>query len=302
MGDGFSLRPVWSVITKRWAYTCASFLCIIVIALLAASCGTSWFAYSTRGYVQLYLQNSTTETTQNFEYYVYYEVYEYFLHLDSKITLGGYEFSKSCDYADGVCENLVNTYYNVLALNPPQGICTPQECVQVAAPNWDLKEYQPSYGAMFAFTLASILLALFLGIIIQVICWTYDRWSPIVTLVLLIIAIVSCVVLLIFLLINWTIFFGHDSFVRSSLDVEKDWCAGGDSRDKEDSANVLCTWNGDVLYSSTISRYERFYNLNWRQQNPNWGPHTAWVLSTIAFGLVGFVFLLIVGWRPAIKF
>jgi len=295
-----SFRAIWGQFTKRWAYSCATFLCFLVVALLAASCGTVWFEYTTNGYVQLTPINGTA-STPNFEYYVYYEVYEYFLHLETKITLGGFEFTKNCDYADGFCENLVNTYYNVLATPPLQGICEPVPCYQKTQQDWDLKHYAPSYGTMFGLTLVSILLTIVLGILLQVICWTFDRWNGKITLVLFIFAVIFVVMILISLLVVWTVFFGHDQFMRDSIGVEDGWCAGGQSYDKADDGNVLCTWNGDVLYTGYKVRYDRFFNLYWRQQNPRWGPDAGWIISTCAFGLVGFIFLLVVGWRPPFK-
>jgi len=298
---GFSFRAVWSVIAKHWAYTWATVLCFVAVALLAASCGTVWMEYTTNGYVQLYQVNGTLGATPNFEYYVYYEVYEYFLHLETKITLGGYEFKKNCDYADGDCENLVNTYYNYLTQAPPAGVCTPALCKTVTQTQWDPKYYQHSYVTMFAFTLCSILLIIVLAILLQIICWTFDRWSGKVTLVLFIVTVVICVIILIFLLVVWTIFFGHPQFMRDSLDVPESWCAGGQSFDKAEDGNVLCAWNGDVLYDRYKIRYDRFFNLYWRQQNPRWGPDSGWMCSTCAFGLIAFVFLLLVGWRPTFK-
>lgn len=94
-----------------------------------------------------------------------------------------------------------------------------------------------------ALTLLAILITVFLGILLQVICWTYDRISPKITLALLIVAIVAVVFLLIVLLCNWCVLFGHDQFVRDSIDCEDSWCAGGDTLEKE-GGNFLCTWNG----------------------------------------------------------
>jgi len=42
-GMGVPWRAIWGVITKRWAYVSASLLCIVVVTLLAASCGTCWY-------------------------------------------------------------------------------------------------------------------------------------------------------------------------------------------------------------------------------------------------------------------
>jgi len=290
---------VWTHVGKRWAYTCAGLLCIIVVALLAASLGTSWYYVTLNGFVQFTPVNATA-STPNVEVYFYYEIYEYILHLETKVTIqGSFTDSLNCNYADGDCTNLVDFWYNQIASLPSNGICL-NTCYTRNPPTWNLKEYLPSYGTIMAFTLASILVTVFLGILLQVICWTYDRWSPKLTLALLIVAIVAVVLLLILLVINWCILFGHDTFTRSALDVPDSWCGGGDSNDKE-KGNILCTWNGNYNYNKYTNTYDRFFNLYWRNMQPTWGPNTAWILSTIAFGFVGIIFLLVVGWRPAIK-
>ena len=100
---------------------------------------------------------------------------------------------------------------------------------------------------MFAFDLASIVLTIFLGILLQIICWTYDRWPGKVTLVLFIVAVVTVVIELIFLLVCWSILFGHPQFMRQSLGVASDWCAGGQVDTQSSNGNVLCVWNGKIV-------------------------------------------------------
>jgi len=100
---------------------------------------------------------------------------------------------------------------------------------------------------MFAFDLASIVLTIFLGILLQIICWTYDRWPGKVTLVLFIVAVVTVVIELIFLLVCWSILFGHPQFMRQSLGVASDWCAGGQVDTQSSNGNVLCVWNGKIF-------------------------------------------------------
>jgi len=294
---GFSFRAVWGVITKRWAYTWAGVLCFIAVALLAASCGVSWFSYNTYGFAQFSKINATA-TTPNLEYAMYYETYETFLSIDTKVTLhlpgGVAEKTHTCDYSEsGGCENVAVTFYNELAVLI--------NCTEIQPPDWNLSHYQENYSPMFAFTLIAILLIIALGILLQVICWTYDRINGKITLALFIVAVILNVMILISLLITWTIFFGHDGWVRASLGINSELCAGGQTYDKAGYGNILCTWDGNWVYNQYVSRYEPFYNFYWRQQNPSWGPDSAWICSTIAFGMIGFVFLLIVGWRPAFK-
>jgi len=288
------------VISKRWAYVTASLLCIVVVALLAASCGTVWYEYKNNGAVVLSPVNGTAATPVVL-YGVYYEQYEYFLQVQMRITLGStYIFTQNCDYSSSDCPNLVDVYYNQLIFAPPQGVigCP---CKPISPVNWDLSFYQQNYSTMFAFDLCAILLTVFLGILVQIICWTYDKWPGKVILALFIVAVVVVVIDLIFCLVAWSIFFGHSVWMRQSLSIGSDWCAGGFVDDQASNGNVLCVWNGEEWYSKYVSQFDAVTNVNWQGMNPNWGPSTAWDLFTIGFGILGFVFLLIVGWRPTFK-
>jgi len=298
---GVPWRAIWSVITKRWAYVTASLLCIVVIILFAASCGTCWYEYKNNGNVVLYPVNGTAATPVVL-YDVYYEQYEYFLQVQTRVTLGGGEFifTQNCDYSGGDCPNLVDVYYNQLIFAPPEGLigCP---CKPITPVTWNLNFYQQNYSTMFAFDLSAILLTIFVGVLLQIICWTFDRWPGKVTLVLFIVVVVAVVIDLIFCLVCWSILFGHPLWMRQSLEVQSDWCAGGQVDTQADTANVLCVCNGEEYYSNYVSIFDAVSNANWLGMNPNWGPSTAWDLFTIGFGLVGFVFLLTVGWRPTFK-
>jgi len=276
---------------------------VMAIALLAASLGTSWFYVTLSGFAEFKPLNAT-QATPNEEVPFYYEIYESILHLDTAVTFYGVNrFTHSCTYSDGVCENLANTWYNEIANGILTGVkgtdvCVSPHCEPVISQRWDLNSYLPPYAAILAITLTAILVIVFLAILLQVICWTYDRWSPKLTLALLIVAIVFIEVLL---LSAWCIEFGHDQYVRDSLSVGTSWCAGGDSLSKE-KGNILCTWNGSYQYDQYTNTYDRFFNFDWRNMQITWGPNTAWVLYFIGFGHMSIVFLLVVGWRPAIKF
>jgi len=296
---GIPWRAIWSVITKRWAYVSGSLLCIVVVALFAASCGTCWYEYKNTGNVVLFPVNGTTSTPVIL-YNVYYEQYDYFVQVQTSISLGGFVFTQNCDYSGGDCPNLVDTYYSQLILAPPQG-ANGCPCKPLPPVTWNLNYYKQNYSTMFAFDLCAILLTIVVGILLQIICWTFDRWPGKVTLGLFIVLVVAVVVDLIFCLVCWSILFGHPLWMRQSLSLPDDWCAGGQVDSQSSSGNVLCVWNGDLTYNQYISNYDGVSNLNWQGSNPNWGPSTAWDLFTIGFGLLGFVFLLTVGWRPTFK-
>jgi len=263
-------RAVLHLINKRWAYTVAGFFCITVIALIAGSCGSTWYQATGSGIYLEYRKNNSVPVEVPG---VKYEINDYLFYLT--LDLAGFSFT--CHY-DGDCENNFS---------------------DVQAP-WDLSDYKATYGTIFAFLLVSMILMVPLFVLITVICWTQERIHPKITLVLYIVTIVMVVFIIVFEGIAWCVLFNHPVMARQSLGYSDSICPGGDSNDQQ-KGGFLCTWNGSYNYGEFNIVNYTFLNSPFRDLTTSWGPNTGWVLLTVSFGLTCAVFLLVAGWRPAFR-
>eukprot|EP01087_Luapelamoeba_hula_P024301 TRINITY_DN919_c0_g1_i1.p1 TRINITY_DN919_c0_g1~~TRINITY_DN919_c0_g1_i1.p1 ORF type:complete len:281 (-),score=17.29 TRINITY_DN919_c0_g1_i1:53-895(-) len=274
-------RSTWTIFRRHSAYCCATILCLMAIALLAASCGTVWFTANAWGFV--FIQNGGENGTIPIECWFEYTLEDSLFSLE--LNLNGKHIN--CDYKDGDCNR---------GLAP--GHCTIDRPIPVS--KWDLTHYKNTYSALFSFIIMTLVLLVILAIILQVICWAKKVMPPVATLVLVILALTIVVIALAFQLIAWSILFDHPNMARLAIDDSENDCPGGDSNSQE-KGGFLCTFNGNYFFGEFQVEEHRFLGYEFRHMTMNWGPSTGWVLLTIAFGLTVFVFLLTVGWRPAFR-
>jgi len=276
-------HKVWHVVVKHWAYTAGSILCLAAVALLCAALGISWYTAHGHGF---YIQQVFNQTDAPQEFYVDYTIREYILHLDFDVSISTYYGYESLGYS---------CHYNEKCYNPFTETDT-----SPGQPPWDLTKYAPTYAAIFSMTLVAIPLIAILGILLQVITWTVGHIGSKITLGLTIAAFVIVLLIMGVLLVDWCLLFNHPEMVRESLSIATTYCTGGDS-DYLARYTYLCDWNGNWQGDPYYIVYDGFFYSDFRDLQTVWGPDTAWVLMTIAFGLVGFVLILVVGWWPSSK-
>jgi hypothetical protein len=95
--------------SKYWAYCTASFLCLVIVALMAGACGSVWYREKTSG--QIY--DMATSRRGNF---FSYEIRYYMFHLEYEQQLQGPNDSLisiqptvSCDYTEPNCPAVMRT-------------------------------------------------------------------------------------------------------------------------------------------------------------------------------------------------
>lgn len=247
----------------------ASFLCLCIVALLAAACGTEWYTETGSG---------NFPEDQNPLPYFTYEIKEYIFHLEGtfKITNNSIttDTSESCNY-DGQCD------------------------FRGGAP-WDLSDYQGTYIAIFVFCILAMVMATIHGIYLQVLNWK-TNFSPLLAKILTIVSVVTSVLLIIFVTIAWALIWNHPVMLRNATGFPDSTCNDLNS-DNQNSEGAFCLWEGSLSWGDFQQAMPTFPNAtDVIYFHTTWGPSTAWILTTIAFGFSAWVNLLTFGWRPGFQ-
>jgi len=164
---------------------------------------------------------------------------------------------------------------------------------------WDLTHYQPTYGCIFAFSILACLIAIVLGIILQVACWAGETklwlgWTLVLT------CVVLCCALLAVLFVVWGLLWNHPSMALHSRNLDDgEACTFND--DDEENGGFLCSWNGARSFNGYSIHHEEFLDLDVRAYQDNWGPSVGWILTSLSGGFAFWTLLLILGWRPIVK-
>jgi len=262
-----SVREILHFISKKWAFTVAGILCFMILALLAASCGVDYYFDKGHGNFPV-----STDPLPFFEY----EIKEYLFHLEATFTINGVKvLDESCDYADGQCDIR-------------DGV------------EWDLTEYQATYIVILIFSILAMIMAVVHGIFLQVLNWKTNL-STTLARILTIVSVVTALMLLVFILIAWALVWNHPEMARQASGFDKSTCDDLPT-DEEDEEGVFCNWQGDLKWKDFQRAMPTFPNTTEVIYfYSSWGPSTAWILTTIAFGFAAWVNLLTYGWRPGFK-
>jgi hypothetical protein len=258
--------------TKYWAYSAASFLCLVVVALMAGACGAQW--YQQKGTGQIY--NMATSRRGNFfsfdiRYYMFHLEYDQWI-----LTTGGGFFKQptvTCDYTDSNC----------VAIRDP----------------YDTTQFQGMYAAIFTFALATIVTAIVLGFLLLFMNWRAEAMPGMGAKILTVIAIVLAVMLLAFVLITWALIWRHPKSTREAVGLNDNFCSQWDISDRY-KGGVYCLWQDDWSWSDTSIRNLTFFtDVQATGVSQTHGPTAGWILTTISFGFSSWIVLLTLGWRPA---
>jgi len=258
---------------KYWAYCTASFLCLVIVALMAGACGSVWYREKTSG--QVY--DMATSRRGNF---FSYEIRYYMFHLEYDQQVQGPDSllvaplqTVTCDYTDTNCP----------AIRDP----------------FNSNEFQGMYAAIFSFALATIVTAILLGILLLVMNWRAEAMGGLGSKILTVVAIVISVMLLAFVIITWALIWRHPKSTRQAVGLSDNYCDQWEISERY-KGGVYCVWEDEWNWSDSIIR-----NLTFRTDvqatgvKQLWGPTTGWILTTISFGFTSWVILLVLGWRPA---
>jgi len=288
------VRGVIRLFAKKWAYVCGTILTVFIFIVLFISFFVPWFSNHMTGNFwippQSYPLNSTeffpTEyVTENFY------MHEYLFHVEWTEFQG---LSVNCKYTEGAG-------------------CSDLDTLQYYFPNvasWDLKQLAPNYGAIFAFLILDIIVAIILGIYLQVMVWKSEEWSIKIRKILTGVAIGITLVLFGLLLITWTIIMGHQKMIQDSMGpsgYDQDWC---DRLLYRRQGGPICNWLAknyaedwtDVTGEVHVQKQTNWFLGCQVSQFEEWSyPDGGWICTTLALGFSLWILILVVGWHPSFE-
>jgi len=279
-----TVRAVWQLVLRYWAYNCATFFCFCIFVLTIVAFAMPWYRDHYEGnfyFPQVqnsgdFLANSTTGQPD----YIYttWSITEYYFQLDINLADAGI----TCKYADGVCD------LGELAPYLP------------GLQNWNLHEYQATYSASFTFALISVIISLILMPFLQILNWKPNMFPRVVRIVLFWVLFSISIALFITLLIDWSVHLGHPRMVQQSLGFSSTYCDNY-SESTHWRSGTLCSWYGHREIDSALDAdksFVPFLGVNVNKYYQDWNPRTGWQMTTVSLGVSLWVFILIVGWRP----
>jgi len=267
-----TIRGVLQIVSRYWAYNCATFFCVCIVILVCVAFGMPWYRDHFDGNFYFADENSTSSYT-----YTTWSITEYFFYLEVNL----FDQDITCHYSDGVCD-----------LGDIVGPAIP------GLDNWDLTYYQQTYGASFAFALFSVLLSITLIPFLQIQQWKPTIFPSKFRIAFFWVTFGISIALFVCLLIDWSVQFGHPRMVQQSLGYSSSYC-NKYTVNTHVKAGTICSWYGhrDIGASDAKSPLP-FLGIKANNLYEFWEPRTAWQLTTVSLGVSLWVLILIVGWRP----
>jgi len=267
-----TIRGILQVISRYWAYNCATFFCVCIIILTCIAFGMPWYRDHYDGNFYFPTDNSSSSGT-----YTTWSITEYYFHLEVNL----FDQDISCNYADGVCD-----------LGDIVGPALP------GLQHWDLKYYQQTYAASFTFALIAVFLSIALIPMLQIQQWKPTIFPPKIRIAFFWVTFAVCLALFGSLLIDWTVHMGHPRMVGQSIGYPADYCDRW-SNNNHWRAGTLCSWYGhrDISAKDNPALIPFLY-VKANNYYAYWNPRTGWQMTTMSLGASLWVLIMVVGWRP----